>query len=279
VSIPCLVDAHTHLHACFDLQNGLDSATQHFDHARSQLYLPPETAAVLLLARARNEPSFEALSARLERTEDRRWHVVSPVGSESVRLVRVSDEATLYLIQGFQIRTRSGLEVLALASTESVADGEELVHTVRAVQSQGAITVIPWGVGKWLGRRGRRVRQILDVARRVPIFVGDNSGRPQWMAEPQLFSTARSLGIYVLPGSDPLPVAGQELTIGRYGLLLEGFEPSEPLGSVRDALLTLQAQPVVFGNRESWLRSVVLQTRMQIRRFQSVSRMKPREVS
>ena len=279
MSVRCLVDAHTHLYSCFDIQVGLDSAARHFEAARRRLSLPPETAGVLLLARARDEPAFDTVSARLERAENQRWRVVSPTESESARLVRTSDQATLFLIQGFQVRTRSGLEVLALASTASVPDGDELAPTVHSVQSCGAITVIPWGVGKWFGRRGRQVRQVLGVPTRVPLFVGDNSGRPSLMAEPQLFSTARSLGIYVLPGSDPLPVAGQERTIGRYGLLLDGFESSEPTGSVRDRLMALRDQPVAFGNRESLLRSVVLQTRMQVRRCESVIWPNPRKMS
>src|SRR4030095_13902120 len=63
----------------------------------------------------------------------------------------------LLVIAGHQIVTSERIEVLAIACIENIADGLTLDATITAVRDAGAIPVLPWGVGKGSGERGRFV--------------------------------------------------------------------------------------------------------------------------
>ena len=49
---------------------------------------------------------------------------------------------------------------------------------VREARESGALVVIPWGAGKWLGRRGAVLSRYLRSVDDPGIFLGDNGGRP-----------------------------------------------------------------------------------------------------
>ena len=52
--------------------------------------------------------------------------------------------------------------------------------------------------------------------------LGDNAGRPAlWSKIPQ-FESARSRGVPIVPGSDPLPLVSEQATVGRSSISLPG---------------------------------------------------------
>jgi hypothetical protein len=80
---------------------------------------------------------------------------------------------------------------------------------VRAVQDSGALTVLPWGFGKWWGERGRRVERLVNELGANAVFLGDNGSRPQALGRPRLIETGERQGFRVLPGTDPFPDRGR----------------------------------------------------------------------
>ena len=84
-----------------------------------------------------------------------------------------------------------------------------------------ALPVVPWGFGKWAGRRGRILAQFLAGPDSHQLFLGDNGGRPWFWPTPRLFARVVGAGRRVLPGSDPLPFATHQSRAGSYGLLIE----------------------------------------------------------
>jgi hypothetical protein len=97
-----------------------------------------------------------------------------------------------------------------------VEDGAPLASVLEWCRSNDALAVLPWGAGKWIGRRRRIVMDVLQRCDPGQVALGDNGGRPGWWSVP-IFAAARARGFKVLPGSDPLPLPGQAGRIGRFG--------------------------------------------------------------
>jgi hypothetical protein len=109
---------------------------------------------------------------------------------------------------------------------------------VQAIGKTGAMPVIPWGVGKWLGARGLMIKKLLQDPEIPRLFLGDNRNRPVFWPRPPLCAEAAGRGIKTLPGSDPLPLPGQLALPGSYGFSLEGaLNPDYPWRSIQEILL------------------------------------------
>jgi hypothetical protein len=148
--------------------------------------------------------------------------------------VRFADAAGhgVTLIAGRQLVSAEGLEVVVIGTTEAIADGLPVRDYLVSYASSLPV-MLPWGVGKWLGRRGRLVCDLLDGAGLPPFMLGDNAGRPWiWRGTAQ-FSRAVPRGIRILPGSDPLPIRRHADRVGRSGCMLpvdlSGPRPSQAL--------------------------------------------------
>ena len=155
---------------------------------------------------------------------------------------RSSWEAGYWLLRAAKLRRLERIEVLAVACIENIANGLTLDATIAAIQDAGAVPVLPWGVGKWLGERGRLVA---NAAARYSLLLGDNAGRPFGWPRPALFQQ-----YVVLPGTDPLWLKTEQERVGTYGFVLEGhFDSDRPAAGIVNALQNLTQSPPVFGNR------------------------------
>jgi hypothetical protein len=165
----------------------------------------------------------------------------------SLRL-ETEDAAPLVLIAGRQIVTAERLEVLALGTLGTFADGLPISTVLDQVADAGALAVLPWGFGKWIGGRGRIIRDLLNSHRASRLFVGDNGGRLSIAPEPSLLMDARQQGIPILPGTDPFPFAEQVRRPLSYGFVLAAHVTgTAPAASIKQALQARRAQPEVFG--------------------------------
>jgi hypothetical protein len=252
-----LVDAHVHVHPGFAGDAFLDAALDNFRKAAVELGRPEGFLGCLLLAemsemrrmpgwlrRARNGQGVEGMWS-FERTGE----------AESLVARRRSGRTgeggeRLLVIAGRQIATREGIEVLALAGDAGVLDGLPFGETLHRVRVSGALPVLPWGFGKWWGRRGELVSGALARRGSALLFLGDNAGRPVSGGEPPLFQRAQDCGVAVLPGSDPLPLSWHASRAGSYGFVLEGeLDAEHPAWDLRRRLRELQESPRTFGRR------------------------------
>lgn len=168
-------------------------------------------------------------------------------------------------LRGQQLVTEEGLEVLAAGMRGSVSHGLGLRSTIDEIRSRGGWATIAWGVGKWLGRRGRLVADaVREEAGSRDVMLGDNGGRPWcWVSVPQ-FALALEHGMPVVPGSDPLPISGDEIRIASYGTMLD--LPAEEQGSIDAAVrrsLANRSGLEPRGRRVGAARSLYNQVRMQ----------------
>ena len=135
-----------------DTKRFLDCAARNFELAASGLGASGCTGALFFV----DGGEGDAL-ARLARDIDASdpW-TLSSTDEECSALLTMPDGSALLAIAGRQVATRERLEVLALGTTRAFEAGRTFPDTLRSVLESDALAVVPWGFGKWWGRRGRR---------------------------------------------------------------------------------------------------------------------------
>ncbi len=254
------VDGHVHFHTLERVAPTLDAAAANFRaHSRNS----DRPLGAVLLTQTSNERVFEAL---LTSATVPGWSFV-PAQEEPGTLIARKGAATVIVVCGRQVRCDDGLEVLALGTCREFSDGSTLGEAVDAVQRSGALTVLPWGFGKWLGARGRRVAAMLEFRGADELFLGDNGGRAALMGVPGLIRASTQKGFRVLPGTDPLPVAGDFRRVGQFGFLADVEVPEEaPWQVLRRWLIARRASPEPYGRACGPVRFAVNQVALRLGR-------------
>jgi hypothetical protein len=245
---PLLIDAHVHFHSGFSRDAFLDSALENFRRGAAELGLTEPVTGCLMFAEVSGERYFLRWQRREDGVKHGAWDFEPTADPAALVARRRSDGERLLVLAGRQVRTREGLEILALATTEEFLDGLPFDDALARVRWSGALTVLPWGFGKWTFYREALIEKVVCRTERPGLCLGDNAGRPDIAGRPRLFREAEARGIPVLPGSDPLPFPEHEDRAGAYGFLLEeGFEEEVPSQSLRRTLRALTASPRAYG--------------------------------
>lgn len=135
----------------------------------------------------------------------------------------------LWVYRGSQIVTKENIEVLVFGDNlnspepKTVALSEYLASMV-----DSHMAILPWGVGKWFGERGKLIERCLQAYVGQPLFLGDNSSRPECWRNISAFELADKLSTKILPGTDPLPLSNQEQIVGTSGVTLGLSETIPP---------------------------------------------------
>jgi len=262
-----LVDSHVHVHGCFDVARVFDAAADNFAAAAGALAARGDHDAVLCLVEMRGQSFFDGVRTRrigrVWRGRHGFWEAEET--AEPQTLVVRRGVTRLNVVAGRQLVTRERLEVLALGTTASLPEAEPIEATLAAVRDAGAAAVLPWGVGKWLGTRGTVVARVLADPEWRHVSLGDNGNRLELAPEPAQFALARRAGRAVLPGSDPLPLPGEEARVGAYGFAVEAaLDPLRPAAALL-ALLAIGSPRFAFGRREPLTRFVGNQLALKLK--------------
>ncbi|MFQ5742147.1 MAG: hypothetical protein ACE5HV_01025 [Acidobacteriota bacterium] len=261
---PALVDGHVHYHGCYRAEAFLSGAATNISRAAKELGLASNLPGFLLFCEAGEDDYFRHFRDRTLSAGD--WQLQATAERCSV-VARNSDGACLFLVAGRQVVTEEHLEVLALCTAARMADGKPLGKAIEAILDGDGAAVIPWGFGKWWGRRGAVVAELLESPVHDRIFLGDNGGRPRLGPRPRLFDVARSRQVPILPGSDPLPFPWQQCNAGRRGFVAQvTLDEARPAASIRGFLRRLRQQPLVYGKLETLPRFCRNQLAMLLRR-------------
>ena len=267
--IRVFVDAHVHIHDCFGLQEFFDAAARNFAFLSSNAASTTFHRYVLCLTETNRANKFEELSRQADdnsedmRTDESIWSFKHG-GSHTCLIAGHPVLGQIEIVAGRQIVTKEKLEILALGLVETLEDGLAASDVVKLVIKSGAIPVLPWGFGKWLGRRRRAVRNLIDEFGDGRLYLGDNSGRPAFMADLAEFALARRLGMRVLPGTDPLPFTSECDKAGSFGFYVDGVADSEDVWTgLRSMLQQGNGDLHYYGSLESPLRFLRNQVAMQ----------------
>lgn len=277
-----LVDAHVHIYDCFELDSLLDAALQNFCKAAYNNGLQGAFMGVLLLTETKTDNWFQHTRDMYKNnqhlhTPEERWEIQLTSDSTVLRAKHIKggqrdekpfNETQIYIIAGRQIITSEGLELLALATDSHFDDGMSISETLDVVRESDAIPVIPWAVGKWLGKRGKILSSFLSNRPHNGLFLGDNSGRPVFWPNPSHFKQARELNMRILPGTDPLPFASQAIRIGSFGFIVHGrLDDAQPASDLKQLLRATQTKILAYGQLEKPWRFFANQIRLRIARF------------
>jgi len=260
-----LADAHVHLHECFEISDALDSAHKNFSAVAEDISDGPVIAGVLFLTESSSANYFEQLAGNGDHEIGSGWHLEST--EESVSLIaRKNESIPRIIVGGRQIVTAERLEVLALGAANIHPDGGPIRDTLESVVAADAIPVIPWGFGKWMGRRGTLLRSLLGDSTVPSFFLGDNSGRPAFIPRPAEFSQTKGDTRHILSGSDPLPFPSEFSKPGSFGFSIRTrISFAHPMRSLRNAIRKPATSLHGFGAPEPAVRFFLNQVRMQIR--------------
>jgi hypothetical protein len=247
------VDAHVHFHRRERIAATLESAASNF----RALGAP----GALLLAQSAHERIFEWLREQKRVGE---WSI-SAVAAEPESLWVRAPRAEMLVVCGRQVVAEPGLEALALGTERPIEDGLGLEPTLRLAESAGAIAVLPWGFGKWTGRRRQQIREQIMAPGIARLWVGDNGGRLQAVRRPRLLDEAEARGLGVLPGSDAFPFGRDYRRVGSFGCLLDvTLDAARPWASIRSALEHHHGSPTAYGRAAGWLGFGFRQAWMQV---------------
>jgi len=264
---PILVDAHAHLHQRFDPETFLAAAESNFRQAATALGTGGSVVGLLVLTAGRDEDSWHRLASFKAAPGPAAWACLK-TGEELSLLVERAGDIRLILVAGRQLRTAEALEVLALGCNRDLPEGRPIGETLLAVRDCGALPVVPWGFGKWWGRRGRLLANLLETEPPASFFLGDNGGRPSSFPRPGTLEMARRVGIRDLPGSDPLPFAGEVARAGSRGFVLPApLDRDAPAAGLLNQLRDPDFHPETYGPGERLLPFTVKQIGMQLRKL------------
>ena len=266
------VDAHVHIYDCFDLELFFDSAFANFKSEASRLGQQDAFTGILLLTETSKDKWFERLTDYADNKDGNGNKAIGDWAfhhtDENCSLyARGGKNQGLFLIAGRQIVTAEKLEVLALATDKSLKDGAPIEQVIQSLQDIGAIPVVPYGLGKWIGRRGKILRDLLKKTERTKLFLGDNGGRPKFLPRSSHFKQAEKRGIRVLPGSDPLPFPFECQRAGGFGFsFLGSINFEHPARDLKKILMDTSTYFQEYGRLESPYRFFRNQLAMQIKK-------------
>ena len=259
-----LCDAHVHYYDCFDLDYFLNCAWDNFYRQAQLSQKQDEFIAVLMLTEAKQDNWF--LELKENTCQSNTWSFQETSELESLFAVD-KDGHRIVIINGRQIVTSENLEVLALATPDTLDDGKPITDVIEWVKDKGAIAVVPWGFGKWWGNRGRILSKVLESFSRDEVFLGDNSGRPWFLGWPDHFKKANREHRRIFPGSDPLPFSSEAWRPGSCGFYFIGsLEEASPAKSLRDHLSDPKTNIINYMHCERLIPFVKNQVAMQIKK-------------
>jgi hypothetical protein len=266
-----LIDAHVHIYDCFDLEKFFDSAYANFKSAAERLGRGKDFTGILLLAETSMDNWFSHLAnyANGDYLPDNRttgsW-IIQRTKENCSLYVKSNSSKELFIIAGNQLVTAEGLEVLALIMNGKFEDGIPIVQLIKTIKIHNGLPVIPWGFGKWIGRRGKVLKTLIENAKNSDFFLGDNGGRPNFMRSPSFFRLSNKKGIRILSGTDPLPLKNDNGRAGSFGFVLENpLSDNQPAKDLKNYILNLRSNFGYYGFLERPYPFIYNQIRLLLR--------------
>ena len=257
-----LVDGHVHFHDGFSLPTFLAATASNVARCQSTTDLQVDVA-VLLLARISESNPLQCIRESFE-SVTHEWSVAE-VDSTSI-IFRHDSKPTIVLVAGRQIVTQERLELLSLCSDAVIDPGKPLVDSIAATVDGGGVPVLPWGFGKWTSVRGRVVRKLIEQTQATaPFLLGDNGCRARSL-RPKLLKRGEELGIPVLAGSDPLPIASHVTRPMSFGSRLNSsIDLDAPTQWTKERLFELSRSPATVGQCRTVVQFSLDQVKLRLR--------------
>ncbi len=263
-----LVDAHVHIHPCFDLNRLILIALQNFRKEAERAGIESPFDSFLFLTECAGIDRFAELQDMVgkKRPED---NFTTELTKESSTLRIITEGGQrLFVVSGRQIVTAEKLEILAVGLNREYPDGVPLYEAlVELEKEESCLKILPWGVGKWLGKRGGLLAESIGSWKGCILFLGDNGNRPSLWPKSKLFQGVAGKCLYDLPGSDPFPFPGQEKKVGTSGFFFPAtLQGDRPFSSLIAQISRSPEKAVPFVTQEDTATAVRNQIAIQIKK-------------
>jgi hypothetical protein len=264
------IDSHFHNYQQFNRDDLLDYAFEHLSEGARRINPEADALPVLFLADDIKSTCFDSFNQAFtahDQDNDSNWHKVSEHQDVNSVLLRKNAMQQMLIIRGHQLITSENLEALVIGCSVSADDEHQPVDDIIQAYKQKALIILPWAVGKWLGKRGQIINKMMEKYNSTDFCLGDNGGRPWiWKKIPQ-FDKAQKIGFPILRGSDPLPLPGEERQAGHYGFTINGGNMTELTGgSVIKQVRSELEHISEFGRQESLFRFILNQIKLRIQK-------------
>jgi hypothetical protein len=238
-----VIDTHLHIYPFYSLNRALTCLVDNLDSHDS------DAIKVGCLTERHDCDVYNSLADNPAQELQETFDIQPSDSGNSLKITSRSTAKTVFLLPGQQIITRENLEVLSLNNPARVREGLPAMETVNEVIASGGIPVVAFGFGKWLGKRGKIVSQLIDQFGPGELALGDTTMRPYGWGTPVAFRRARKKGMRILHGSDPLPFAGEEIRPASYASVvsLQGDNPELAMKSI----LVCEPDPQPAGKRNT----------------------------
>ncbi len=251
------LDAHSHFYECFSLETFLSSIYRNIEKLPEQSSL--DGAGIILTER--NDCNFYR---RL--IEDTKLHKkLSSLGYiQNANTIEKRDHALpchalpLNFYPGRQVSSSEKIEVLALFYKNLLPENIPLNELINHIRESGAIPVINWAPGKWLGKRGDLIRKFLNEnsnGNSAGITLGITSLLPKYFPYPSIIRESSARNIPLVAGSDPLPFKNQELLPASYGMLFDSLPDKASDEEIKTEILNKKYR--ITGQRSSLPASIL----------------------
>ncbi len=217
--MPALIDTHVHIYPEYD-------PSLVFNAFRDNVIRSKSSCGVMMLTERSGTNMFETwtLGKNLPPGTD----VV--VSDETSILLKNKGAPDVVVVSGRQIECRERVEILALGTTHIFENGIPVSEAVREALCVNCLPVLAWGLGKWMFKRSRIVRKILDEFSPDQIVIGDTSLRPSFLPAPAIMKKAAAAKYKIVAGSDPLPGSDEAMRVGQYAEFWNGkLDTQKPL--------------------------------------------------
>jgi hypothetical protein len=261
--MPVLVDAHIHFHPCFNAEKFFDEGRNNFHSFATQQEII-SFQSVLCFTESFGCNIFGELSKKADNREKIGAWDIQKTDEQNSLLLKDSAGFEIFVIAGRQIVTKEKLEVLALGLKEDIHEGKPAGEVIKQVIASHSLPVLPWGFGKWLGKRGKIILELVS-SQKYSCYLGDNGNRPWFMGKSRVFAMGLDGGMFNLPGSDPLPFVSEVVKPGSFGCIMEGsLRNKQPFHDLYE-LITQASKPFAqFGKPESAAHFLRNQIAMQL---------------
>jgi len=260
-----LVDTHVHYYPFCTFPEYFDSAYTNMQAAAKRLGSLEVFTPILCLLETETSHWYQDLLTIANSTKQIGDWQLEALDNDQLLQLTGGNGREILLLPGQQIITSENLELLIIGATSNITH-KKSAHFYIEEYSDTRLVIIPWGVGKWLGSRGRIVSNLMQQQANYKFALGDNSGRASaWKYVPQ-FNQARHMGINILAGSDPLPIAGQYKKVASYGNVITGPLQRRGLASqLREKLLDTQTGNIkAYGHLDSLINFIISQLLLRL---------------
>ncbi|MEN8222895.1 MAG: hypothetical protein ABFR36_06510 [Acidobacteriota bacterium] len=262
-----LIDGHVHLYENFNPDSFFDSILSNFKKfSKMDEHDFSESIKMIFLTEAKENDFFTRIAENSIPLKNIDIHAEKTNEDGSILLMQNGSEL-FYIIKGRQIITKENIEILSVGPGTKIPDGLPASEVLDRLKEREEIAIMAWGVGKWLFKRGKVVKQILDTLEYPLLIIGDNSARPPIWLKPLIYRKGEKLGIPVVSGSDPLPLKGEDSKAGSYFFRLKGsFDPNKPLDSVKTIIKSDIKDIKLMGKRDSLFGFLKRQSKIMLKK-------------